>query len=274
MFVSCRKSTEVTIIARVGDAVLTLEEAKADIDTTQESFQNRLNTYVKNWINKELLFQEASRRGVENDEQYQMQIRDARRQLATQRFIDQSVYGDTINLNDSLLVQYFEAHRTEFLIREDIIKMNLVIFNTREQASMFAAKISRGATWHDALINVQSDSISRASLLYNTKNEFFTRQALNPQELWKVAVTLNANEVSFPVKTSIGYCVLQPLDKKKRGDSAEFEIVRDEIRERVLLEERRKKYKQIINDLHQRYKIEILIPEVMITDTNATHLYE
>ncbi|MDI6767096.1 MAG: peptidylprolyl isomerase [Bacteroidota bacterium] len=272
--VSCRKQTEGTIIARVGETVLTLEEAKVCIDTSQGPFQNQLNSYVKHWITEELLFQEASRKGIENDEQYQLQIRDVQRQLATQRFIERAVYGDTISLSDSLLMHYFEAHRAEFFIREDMIKLNYVIFNTREQASMFAAKVSRGALWQDAISNVQNDSTLQASLLYHSENQFSTKQTINPPELWKIAATLNSNEVSFPVKTAMGYCVLQPLDKKKRGDTAEFEIVRDEIRERVLIKERRNKYKKIINDLHRRYKVEILIPEATNTDTIAAQLYE
>lgn len=274
IFVSCHKRAQGTIIARVGDAVLTLEEVKSCFDTSQGMFRNQLDSYVKNWINEELLYQEASRKGIENDEQYQMQIRNVQRQLATQRFIEQAVYGDTVGLKDSLMIQYFEAHRAEFLIKEDIIIINFAIFKSRDQASIFAAKVSRGAPWQDAIIYVQSDSALKASLLYHSLNQFFTRQTINPPEAWKVAVTLNSNEVSFPVKTTMGYIVLQPLEKKKRGDSAEFEIVRDEVRERILIEERRKKYMKIIQDLHKRYKVEIFIPEASKTDTIVNPSYE
>src|ERR1041384_5469317 len=95
LFPSCRRQTSDRVIARVGDAELTLEEARAHIDTTRTALEYALGDYVSYWVNTELLYQEAKRKGVESSGEFTRQLEDVRRQLASQTFLERYVYADT-----------------------------------------------------------------------------------------------------------------------------------------------------------------------------------
>src|SRR6266481_998664 len=76
----CRQQPSGRVIARVGTAELTLDEAKTHIDTTRAAFDYALNDYASYWVNTELLYQEAKRQGVENSPEFTRQLEEVRRQ--------------------------------------------------------------------------------------------------------------------------------------------------------------------------------------------------
>jgi hypothetical protein len=78
---SCAREPSKTVIARVGDAELTLEQALAHIDTTRGAIGFQLREYASTWTTTELLYREAQRAGIEKSPEFQQQFEDVRRQL-------------------------------------------------------------------------------------------------------------------------------------------------------------------------------------------------
>jgi hypothetical protein len=89
------------------------------------------------------------------------------------------------------------------------------------------------------------------------RNQYFTQATLFPEELWKLARTLPKEEVSYVVKAAAGYYVLTVHALKHVGETPEFEYVKDEVRERLLIERRRTRYEQLVSDLRTRHKVEV-----------------
>jgi len=270
LFPSCREQRPQTVIARVGSAELTLEEATSHLDTVQGSFQQSLHRYVSNWVNAELLYQEAKRRGLEDSEQLYRQLSEVKRQLVNQAFLEKFLYSDTVEIHEQTLREYYHEHSSEFLHRDDMIKLNLITFNNRERASSFAAKVSQGMTWETAL----EKSLDDTSIVSAITNQYYTQHVLFPPELWKVAAALIINEVSFPIKTASGYVVLQPRSKVRRGEQAEFDLVRDEVRQRFLLEKRRQRYEELLGTLRKQYTVEVMIGPMTPSDTTQLQPHE
>jgi parvulin-like peptidyl-prolyl isomerase len=80
---------------------------------------------------------------------------------------------------------------------------------------------------------------------------------LYPAELWKLAKNLARDEVSFVVKTDAGYYVLVAHSMKKQGDLPELEYVQKEIRDRILIEQRRTRYNKLLAELKSKHSVEI-----------------
>lgn len=270
----CQEQKPSTVIAKVGDAELTLEEAKSSLASSQVYNKKELQKYVMNWINEELLYQEARRKGIDNTQQFKARMSELQKHVTVQQFIDHQIFLDSTEIDESAALNYFEQNRAEFFIREDLIKLNIITFNNRDRAAWFASQVSRGAIWQEVLADIKNDSIAASSLTGYTTGKFYSQRTLSPQELWKVAFTLGINDISFPVKTAFGYSILQFLSRKKKGDVPEYEIVQDEVKQRIIIENRRQQHMKLLNDLRNRYKVEIFLSQISLSDTFQTTQHE
>lgn len=257
LFASCSRERPRAVLARVGSAELTLEAAKEHIDTLRGSVESQLQLYIASWVNNELIYQEAKRKSVESSEQFSTKSGEARRQIANQIFLEEYFADDTASFNDAVLKEYYGTHRAEFFARENMMKLNILLFTSRERASTFAAAISQGGNWDLNVKKMLADSSAAAGTVTAVPAQYYSQHTLYPSELWKVASTLSTNDVSFPVKTSAGYAVLQSLAAVQEGKPAEYEIVRDETRERMVMERRRLKYEELLGTLRKRYNVEL-----------------
>jgi len=257
--VGCQHRKTGTVIARVGSAELTMEEAQTYIDTSRSSSGAQLRRYVAHWVNEELLSQEAASNGFDKREDIQDQLRVAHRQFLAQSFLQQQLSRDSASLAPQDLAAYYKQHSTEFFVREDMVRLNLLTFSTRERASSFAATVARGTSWTSALDQMLHDSISSKFIITVVSGRVYSQHTLYPSELWKVARSLGTDETSFPISTESGYAVVQALASYQRGTPAPYELVQDEIRERVLLERRQKVYSDLLGTLRSKYNVELLI---------------
>lgn len=271
---SCRTKYSETVIARVGDSELTLEEARKSIDTSNGMSGHNLREYVSHWVNMELLHKEAQRRGIEQSEKFTRQLQEIRKQLANNNLLEEQIYADSSEPDEGTLLEYYQNHASEFFIREDMVKLNLIIFSKRDQASLFAAAVSRGTSWENAVENMMRDTTMVLDVLTSALEQYYTQPLLYPPELWKIVNTLPPNEISFPVRTTSGYAVLQPLAFIGKGKQAEYEFARDEVRERVRVEKRRKSYNELLTDLRKRYTVEMLFNFGNQQDTTQEHLHD
>jgi peptidyl-prolyl cis-trans isomerase C len=254
-----RKSPDERILARVGNVRLTMDEARHAIDTTQGPFERQLPGYISLWVTNTLLFQEAQRQGVDNTDLFRQQIEETRRQIAIQDLLEQHVYADTSGDDEQTFRAYFDKHAAEFFVTDDMIKLNSVGFNFREDASAFAAAVTQNRSWDDAVSIARNSTSSAGQMISASSNQYYSQRSLYPSELWKVASALNTGEISFPIKTNLGYFVIQLLSVIPKGKPAEFDLVHDEVKSRVLIEKRRQRYEQYLGTLRKRYDVEILV---------------
>jgi parvulin-like peptidyl-prolyl isomerase len=256
----CKTQPQGQVIARVGDAVLTMEEARQAIDTTRGTTDDQIQRYVAIWVNNQLLYQEAQREGIDEEDSFHREMEDTRQRLAIHSLLQKRIYSDTSGLEEGNLRAYFDKHKGEFFAREDMVKLNEIGFLTREQASDFADKVSRNnLAWIDALRQLRSDTAAAASVVSSSFEQFFSQHTLIPVELWKVAQALNTGEISFPVKTNLGYYVIQLLETVPAGKPAELDIARAEVGNRSLIDRRRHLYEEYLGTLRKQYNVEILL---------------
>jgi parvulin-like peptidyl-prolyl isomerase len=253
----CRRQPEKKIIARVGNSVLTQEEAKAWIDTTMTPYNDRMKAYAGKWVEDEIFYQEALGKGLQNAEQFKKQMKELGRQITIQNFLRQEIYSDTMQVADDALQQYFTVHQSEFYVREDIVRLNFITFSERKPAVTFVAALNAGRPWADVVKGASFDTSLTNKIVGKEENKLYTQKTLYPTELWRVASILNTGEVSFPVKTSLGYSILQVLSKLKSGSPATIDAVYDEVKMRLIIEERRARYDSLISRLRSKYHVEI-----------------
>lgn len=247
-------------LARVGDSYLTREEIGMGEDTAAAFSDAQIRDHVAVWVNNEILYQEARRQGMENSEAVQQQLAEARKQLSIEALLQKEIYRDTIYTVEDSIKAYFDNHPTEFILREDAVKLNMVVFPSREQANAFRTKLFGGMRWKTAVQTFSTDPSTRGSVLVSIEDRYYTQRTFFPPELWRVAGILAPQEISFPVRTHGGYVVIQTLAVLRQAKRANLDMVRDEIRQRMIIDQRRQRYADLLARLRSRYEVEVTVP--------------
>lgn len=242
-------------VARVGDAVLT------ESDLQRAGVENsavRRSDYISTWVTSQLLYEEAKRSGLMESDEVKRRAADAARQIAVSALLDREVYNDDSSaISDGAVEAEFLANPAAYRLREDVVNISYVLFDERDAANAFRSRLLRGAAWSDAVAGVRADGSQESGLLRVASQEYFTRAMLYPEELWKIARTLNKGDVSYVVRTNAGYCVVKVHDSRRQGEVPDLDYARNEIRERLLVQRRSEKYNQLLSTLRSRFPIDV-----------------
>lgn len=271
---ACRESPRETVIARVGRSELTLETARSHIDTSRGAISFQLREYAASWIAAELLFQESHLQGIENTPEFQRQLAELQRQLVNERYLATLIAGDTTAISEDTLEAFFRLNEKEFLVRENMFKLHCMKFSNREQAGNFGAAVVQQGSWSAAFKTLRPDSSLSTGSFMELPLRYYSQSTLYPPELWKVASSLGVSEVSFPVRTGDKYYVLQLLGSVQQGRVADYELVQDEVRQRFIIERRKKRYNELLGTLRTKYTVELLLDSATPVDSLQNSIHE
>ena len=256
LMAACAKETPQTrFVARVDQDVLT-EEDLAGIQDSLTHRPNQRNEYINEWVNTELLYQEAKRRGFAESDQIRRELEDTKKKLAIAALLQSEIYRDE-NVSDDEIVALYNSGGEAFRLREDVVNASYALFSDRDAANVFRGKLVRGTTWTVAVDQTRKDTVLGTRLLQVATRQFFTQSTLYPPELWKLARNLGKDEVSFVAKIGEGYCVLVPHSVKKQGELPDLNYIRNEIHDRILIERRRTEYEHYLAGIRAKHSVEI-----------------
>lgn len=92
----------------------------------------------------------------------------------------------------------------------------------------------------------------------SSERQYFTRGRTYPPELWKLASTMPKGDVSFVVKVDKSFYVLVANSLMRQGTIPEVGYVRNDVRDRLLIERRRERYERLIASLRSRANVDVV----------------
>jgi len=262
--IGCQKPQQPrTPVARIDNLTLTLEEIESRFDSTRGISQAQVHEFIQRWLSNELLYQEASRRGLDRTEDLETRLTDIRRQLAINALLEEEVYSLKVRRDpDEKILSYFEEHKEEFLLTQDVALLSFVLFDERESANSFRTKILRGTSWGAAYEQLMSDPQQAMHVVTLVDSAYYTERSLLPAELWRIAIATPRREPSFPIRTSDGHYVLIAWKLSRKGERADLPYVMDEIRSRIAIAERQEAMDRLLENLRSRHVVQILVSSV------------
>lgn len=247
------------IVARVGNVGLTREDLAHAGDSLGIP-RSASRAFVDEWVVSELLYQESQRRGLADDPAVLRRLEEARKRFAIDALLEREVYGNTAEgVTDEAVAAYFTANASLFTLKEDVARLSYMLFSERDAANLFRTKVLRGTPWDDAVRQIRSDSINARTLRGAARGQYFTQAMLYPDELWKLTRTLAGEEVSFVVKAAAGYYVMMVHSVRHTGEAPEFAYVKNDVRDRMLIGQRRSLYEKLVADLRARHTVEVTL---------------
>ncbi|MFL0253255.1 peptidylprolyl isomerase [Clostridium neuense] len=199
-------------------------------------------------ISFELIYIDAKESGLTNDEFYKKQMAEAEKQILTQMAVNKVM--SEVAVAESEVERYYEANKAAFQDSEKISAKHILV-NSEEEALKIKKEIEEGKTFEDAAKEYSScPSKERGGDL-----GAFSKGQMVP-EFEEAAFSQEIGEVGAPVKTQFGYHLIK-VENKIPAAPMDFESVKEGIRKRLIQERQSMKYTWYIDQLKNKYKVEM-----------------
>jgi hypothetical protein len=272
LFIGCsRKDPSQQPLARIDDRTLTLEDVRARLDSSRGVTAAQVGEYTRRWINDEILYREAVRRGLDNSESVRAQLEEVHRQFAINALLQEEIYSDKLQQSTAEEVaQYYSAHSKEFTLSSDVALISYVLFRDRDAANAFRTTVLKGTLWKQAISQVLADPQQSSQIVAKIDSAYYNQNTLLPAELWRVAAASVKPEPSFPIRTNDGSYVVIVWKFGRQGQVADLAYVENDIRSRMTIERRRRALTSLVETLRSKHTVEYLLSEEADTSSSRS----
>jgi parvulin-like peptidyl-prolyl isomerase len=249
---SCNNSNNEHVIARVGKATLTLESLKNSIpnEYSNQITRDQNICYVKQWIDRELLFQEALNQKIDKESVIKERLEKMKKDLLSSELLSRvSMKSQSDSLNDSVFKQYYKKNQSQYVRDKDYVKY----IDITAEDSKKAWEIYRTA--NKSNINTIALQNSKNQSFDSTNVPYFPLETTLP-EIRQIIVTTAINTISLPIKTNNGYHIIDVLDKLDKGGICSYSEVRKEIASQLIMIEQKTKIDKLLSDLRIKSRVE------------------
>ncbi|MCL5031336.1 MAG: peptidylprolyl isomerase [Bacteroidetes bacterium] len=247
-----KESPKKNFVARVNDSYLTREDLSRLIDT--DSVNNFYkNEVIRNWINKELLYQTALKKGILKEDEFNRLISDAKKELAASMLVKKYYDDEKVDYEPAEVEEFYNQHKDDFKRFYDSYMINAITFNDEDKAIKFRSTVLE-SDWEKALNVFKGDS----SIIQNKSNELLYNYEIHPVTLFRVVSDLNPNEVSIVINTGPGlYTVVQEIQKFDQGSIPPYEAIKPVVESRFVAQKKEELLSNYIKELYSNNEIEV-----------------
>ena len=252
-----KKSTS-SVIARVGNAVLTVDDLSASIPAEYSdiiTYEQNAH-YVRQWISTELLYQEALRRKVDKEREIKGRLEKMKKDLLSAEIINRNSFNSESVVSDHAVREYYENNKSQFIREHDMVRYQEIVV----QDIGLAWEI-RNTVTHEKFNDVLA-AHSKIPLT-NLENPPFVPMDAVPPFLRSRIVVAAVPSIGGPYRADDGFYIIRILGRYDRGAVSTLEEVYDEITARLTNMAQKGEIDRLIADLRLKTNVEFntnLIP--------------
>jgi peptidyl-prolyl cis-trans isomerase SurA len=254
-----RTETKLLLLDRMIENVLMEQESrKTKIAVRDEEVTDAIND-IRNQRN---LSPDEFRKALERDGITDDVFRkDIRNQLLRMKLIRRDIKSRVAVTNEEI-GEYYRKHRDDYEGKESVRIKQILLPLPKEGDPAANAKLRADAeAIHKRLMNGEpfeqlSAKYSQGPAAATGGDVGYIERGIIHSEVEDVAFSLPLNQISGVIESSVGFHIIQVIDRRGEGLKA-IESVREEIREKIDREKMEKKYAEWIEELRKKSHIEI-----------------
>jgi len=253
LIAGCQKSSDKTdYVARVNDSYLSGSDLLAILDSANvdDDFKTEV---IRNWIVKELLYQEAVSAGIIDEKGFKSILEKSKKELAGSLLLKNFSSNVTLDYQPQEVEEYYNRNKNEFGFGSNSFKLNIATFSNQNDAVKFRSQLlNRG--WDKALKQYSDDS----TLQKVSSGIILGEQDIYPQKLARIVNGLHPLEISIVISDDTGYhTVAQVLNNFKKGAIPPFDVIKKSVEERFITNKKKQILDNYIDELYSKSEIEI-----------------
>ena len=265
LFAACQEPAEPpAYVARVGDAVL----MQSDVDAALEGMPsagdsvNARHQVVDQWIENELLYQEAVRLNIDLEEPVQHQLREAERAVLIAALVAPLFEEAAAGLSEADLRTYYETHKDRLRTLEPYVLLRFMEAADADtiqavHRQMLQAPASEKEARFNALVGRHAtDPALSHSLATNYWPE--SRLLVRHPAARERMLSLTSDQPRTLSSGNMHY-YLEVVARVPAGTVPEFEWVEDNVRAQLAIDQRKQLYDRYV----QRLRIEARANEML-----------
>ena len=264
--VGCHSKAESSqIAAKVGSSVLTRDEVQKRM-ALEGLNPGRETEFIENWINEELLVQEARREGIEKTDELKWEVEKIEKQYIINQLVEKT-FAEKIKLNDANISDFYEKNKSSFLVEEDEVHLLHILNKTQTDAELTLQEIRAGQPFEKVAKERSTDPFRDKG----GDMGFIVRNDVIP-EISRVAFSLQDGGLSPILKSSQGYHIIEVIKRHLKGETRDLSEVRDEISQRLRVNNERAVYYDLLYQLKNKQKIYSAENAVQHPESNHSNL--
>lgn len=206
-----------------------------------------IKTIIQEMINQEILLLDAKENKLNEEEEFKVVLDHTVDNLLKNYAFSKILSKETVS--DEEVEKYFEDNKAVFA--KELVNASHILIDTEEKALEIKKEIEEGKDFAQAAMEYSSCPSKDAG---GELGEF-PRGAMVP-EFEDKAFSMEAGEVSEPVKTQFGYHIIK-LNSKSDPANITFESVKEDVRSEALRVKQQEAYLKKLDSLKDKYKSEI-----------------
>jgi hypothetical protein len=265
MAASCRRDEEPPkrpdspVVARVGHSYLTLAELKESIPTEYSDVITRDQNvlYVRQWINTELLYQEALRQKINEEPEIRMRLERMRKDLLGSELISRSASKAGSGVGDQAVREYYEANREQFARENSMVRYEDIVVDEVN----LAFEIRRTVT-HESFKNVAKTHAKARGVGLDESIPYVALDAIPPKLRNAILAVTAYPAIIGPYGAEDGFHVMRVLGKFDKGTIASIDEVRDEIVSRLSNITQKDETERLISEIRAKSDVEFNVDQI------------
>jgi peptidyl-prolyl cis-trans isomerase C len=248
------KAPEGTVLATVNNENISQDDILKQMKRIPEWARPQLqdaegkSKFLDEMIKRELIYQEAARMKLNNDEEFKAQVKEFEKMTLVQLILKKEV-DEKVKLDKEEAKKFFDQNADKLTVGTKI-KASHILVETEKEANDIIDKINKGKGFADLARSLSKDSVSAKK---GGDLGYFGRGQMVP-EFESAALSLKPGEVSKPVRTRFGFHIIKLIEIKK-GEPAKFEESKEAITRQITMEKRKKLFDKFIDRLKAGAKI-------------------
>jgi hypothetical protein len=253
LIAGCQESSDKTdYVARVNDSYLSGSDLLGILDSSNVD-DNFKAEVIRNWILKELLYQEAISEGILNEQDFKRILEKSKKELAGSLLLKNFSSNVTLDYQPKEVEEYYNHSKMEFSFGSNSFKLNIATFSNQNNAVQFRSLLLING-WDEAVTQYSDDS----TLLSVSNGIILSEQDIYPQQLARIVNGLHPLEISIVISDDAGYhTVAQVLNNFKKGTIPPFDIIKESVEERFIANKKKQLLDNYIDELYSKSDIEI-----------------
>ncbi len=255
---SCAKKGEQkssAYVAKVGSVTITQDDVNREMKGLPDQIQKMFagpdgaDRFVDELVKKELLYQEAKKKGYEKDPEYQKKVEEFKKLTLISLLLEKEI-EEKAKATDKDVKDYYESHKSEMTTGSQI-RASHILVKSEDEAKKILEQVKKGG---DFAKIAKEKSIDTGSAKNGGDLGFFSKGQMVP-EFEQAAFSLKEGEIAGPVKTRFGYHIIK-VTARKEGKPLEFDKIKDLLTQKVAAEKQKAAFDSYIEGLKKSYNVQ------------------